>query len=160
MPEHVDITGMLFGRLTAIRMTVRATWKPQRQREKWLCRCDCDGKEVEVSKENLMSGNTKSCGCLFLETLTNRSTTHGHGRRGRKSAEYRAWANMHTRCGNPNFKDFAHYGGRGISVCERWNDFETFLADMGPRPSHASPLCRAQQQQNRGRIEQEGNEQT
>jgi len=48
--------------------------------------------------------------------------------------EYRSWASMRTRCLNPNSQDYGHYGGRGIVICERWNEFSAFYADMGPRP--------------------------
>lgn len=52
-----------------------------------------------------------------------------------KTPEYRAWSSMRTRCNNKNYVQFHCYGGRGITVCERWERFEAFLADMGPRPS-------------------------
>lgn len=58
-------------------------------------------------------------------------TTHGKS----KTKEYRVWAGMHQRCTNPNSRRFQQYGGRGIAICERWRSFETFLADMGPKPS-------------------------
>lgn len=63
---------------------------------------------------------------------------HGHAKRPQKggwSPEYRAWVGMHARCYNRNVKNYKKYGGRGIKVCERWDDFAAFLADMGPRPS-------------------------
>jgi hypothetical protein len=49
--------------------------------------------------------------------------------------EYAIWKTMRQRCNNPKCKDYPAYGGRGIAVCERWNDFATFIADMGPRPT-------------------------
>lgn len=60
---------------------------------------------------------------------------HGHNHRGRRSAEYRAWANMIQRCVNPKASFFYAYGARGISVCKEWMDFSTFLRDMGVKPS-------------------------
>jgi hypothetical protein len=60
---------------------------------------------------------------------------HGEGGNGKETAEYRAWASMLSRCSNESHTLFRHYGGRGISVCERWHTYENFLADMGRRPS-------------------------
>jgi len=56
--------------------------------------------------------------------------------------EYRAWSGMRTRCTNRKFVDWAIYGGRGIKVCERWNSFAKFFADMGPKPSPRHSLDR------------------
>lgn len=63
---------------------------------------------------------------------------HGHARNGGMSAEYRIWLGITQRCTNPNLLAYRNYGGRGISVCERWRVFENFLSDMGPRPAGAS----------------------
>src|SRR5580765_3067669 len=63
---------------------------------------------------------------------------HGHNARGKRSPTYRAWAHMLERCRNPNSPDFPDYGGRGITVCERWVTFENFLSDMGVRPDGMS----------------------
>ncbi len=59
---------------------------------------------------------------------------HGHARKGKKTKIYKVWANMKDRCSNPNCKQFNDYGGRGISVCERWLKFENFLSDVGECP--------------------------
>jgi hypothetical protein len=61
--------------------------------------------------------------------------THGHTRGRKRSPEYRTWRNMLKRCHNQNSTDYGRYGGRGISVCDRWHNFEAFLADMGLKPS-------------------------
>jgi hypothetical protein len=110
----------------------------------WLCRCDC-GNETTVATSNLTKKQpTKSCGCHRREEIGNRSRTHGDGSIPRGIArEYAAWQQMKNRCLNPNDKRFADYGGRGITVCDRWvNTYENFLADMGRRPSSRHSLDR------------------
>ena len=93
----------------------------------WLCQCDC-GKEVIVRGASLTTGNTKSCGCL----TTANAVTHGKSR----TDEYKAWGTMLQRCTNPRATGFDRWGGRGITVCERWRrSFENFLVDLGPKPS-------------------------
>ena len=69
-------------------------------------------------------------------------TRHGHSKRYQKSPEYNTWAGMRKRCENPRAKGFARYGGRGIRVCERWLLFDSFLADMGTRPSDRHSIGR------------------
>jgi hypothetical protein len=99
----------------------------------WLCRCDC-GKQNKVSTNQLLAGRSKSCGCLVGANISKARTAHGHTAGG-NSRTYRIWANMITRCHNPKAQNWAHYGGRGIAVCNRWRDsFSAFLADMGPAP--------------------------
>jgi len=96
------------------------------------CLCEC-GKTKEVILNNLKSGATKSCGCLKIETLTIRSHKHGFAKRNMQGAEYRIWKNINARCNDLKNK---YYGGRGISVCPEWKEsFQSFLKDMGPRPS-------------------------
>jgi hypothetical protein len=121
-----DITGQRFGRLVA----VRRVGKNGRGEHSWLCRCDC-GREVVVRVSHA-GGHTKSCGCLALEMSSRRSTTHGHTRGGCHTPEFETWASMRRRCRHPYRK---YYHGRGIKVCARWERFENFLADMGPKPS-------------------------
>jgi hypothetical protein len=75
-------------------------------------------------------GRTQSCGCLRNEVTVQRSTKHGHT----GTSIYWTWGDMVGRCTNPKHKRYADYGGRGITVCDRWRDFANFLADMGERP--------------------------
>lgn len=88
----------------------------------WECQCDC-GNKTYAAGFNLETGNTQSCGCYHAERLC----THGKT----KSRVYVIWKGMRRRCEKPQALEFKNYGGRGISVCERWKRFENFLADMG-----------------------------
>lgn len=118
-------SGQRYGRLTAIDLAGKKGYK-----HLWRCRCDC-GNEVVVVGDNL-SGHTKSCGCLHKEIGSRTKTTHGLS----SSRTFHIWVNMRQRCGNPKNPAYKNYGGRGITVCDRWQDsFENFLADMGHPPS-------------------------
>ena len=126
----IDLVGRRYGRLTVLGNGGR------KGRELlWLCVCDC-GKEVVVRGDSLRNGRTKSCWCLHNEATGNRSRKHGEstGRKGVGSVEYRRWLAMRDRCRNPRNKHFKDYGGRGISVCNHWDSYENFLADMGRCP--------------------------
>ena len=130
----VDLTGQRFGLLVAV-----ARAGSNRNGSLWRCRCDC-GKERNVIGSNLRKGNSRSCGCIRNKGLVERSKKHGHGGRGKHSAEYRTWRGMLARCRD---KDYPGYGADGIEVCARWefgengmHGFECFFADMGTKPSH------------------------
>lgn len=104
----------------------------------WPCRCSC-GTEGNVRQDKLKDGTSKSCGCIQREHPAHLKHGHtkGHTKSGVSNAsrEYRTWSSMKSRCYNPNIKCFTNYGGRGITVCERWlHSFVNFLADMGSRP--------------------------
>lgn len=129
--NRTDISGERFGRLLAIEESGRN--KIDRS-IMWECLCDC-GNTKRVRSYNLISGSTKSCGCLRRELTIERGrkskTTHNLSR----TPEYGVWRDMKQRCLNPNNKWYHRYGGRGISVCERWmKSFVYFYEDMGKRP--------------------------
>ena len=124
MRKPANVAGQRFGQMVAI--------KPSEKRYGrycWLCECDC-GRQTIVSVSSLLNGNTRSCGHLN----GGNNLVHGCRRTGSSTPEYRTWRAMRERCRNPNNKHFKNYGGRGIKVCKRWDDFRNFLADMGPRP--------------------------
>lgn len=103
----------------------------KRNRVQWTAICTC-GKILTVKGNNLQSGCTNSCGCLYRENVKTMSRTHGVT----GSIEYHSWQRLKARCLNPNSTQFKWYGARGITVCERWaNSFENFIADMGMKPS-------------------------
>lgn len=121
-----DMTGLRFGRLM-----VTGPGGMRRNAAHWVCRCDC-GVEKVVSGTHLRTGATKSCGCFRKERTAETRTTHGFAKAGRACSHiYGVWGKMVRRCTATGSKDFKHYGGRGITVCERWLVFENFLADMG-----------------------------
>ncbi len=103
----------------------------------WICRCDC-GAEVRARSYELIKGDTKSCGCFRRDFPWIGRVTHGKS----ETSEYRIWESMKKRCHNPNNHAYAHYGGRGITVCERWHKFELFFEDMGCRPGEKYSIDR------------------
>lgn len=124
-----DYTGERFGRLTAVKLQERKS----DNNHLWLFRCDC-GVEIARGIRLVKSGRTSSCGCLFRETMAERNTTHGKS----QTRTYRVWKNMRARCQTPSDSDYADYGGRGISVCSRWQGYQEFLDDMGECPDGMS----------------------
>lgn len=126
----VDHAGKTFGFWT-VKERAKSTTKGGAA---WLCVCVCGGEKV-VPAESLVRGKSKSCGCKSDEMRSVNNTKHGHTRfDGYTSGTYRSWHAMRQRCTRVKHKQYADYGGRGISVCERWSSFENFLADMGERP--------------------------
>lgn len=142
MAKKIDLCGVRFGRLVAL-SEAPAPSSPSRLHTGWLCLCDC-GAQVVVKTNSLRSGNAKSCGCLKKDLLRNRA-----GFRAKYPKEYTVWWRMKFRCTNNKSPDYKDYGGRGISVCDKWMEsFDNFIKDMGPRPSDLHSI---------GRIDNDGN---
>src|SRR5262245_32616498 len=125
MPSKcLDEMGHRYGRLTVI-----ASAGVINHHMRWVCQCIC-GRSCVVRGISLREGNTTSCGCTRRETLRR----HGEAGRMGRSREYDAWASMKRRCLTPTHPDWPNYGGRGITVCDRWRVYEQFLADVGRCP--------------------------
>lgn len=114
----IDLTGKKFNRLLVIKYLKSHKWQSF-----WLCKCDC-GNYNEVSSNALCSNNTKSCGCLKMESLLKRSTKHSMS----KDRFYKIYNNIVARCKYKNKKDYKWYGGKGIKC--GWETFEDFKKDM------------------------------
>ncbi len=133
----IDLTNKKFNRLFVLGIAE----KPKHLKGRgsfWECKCDC-GKIVYVRGNALKSNKTKSCGCYNIESFIKRNTTHNL----HNTSEHNSWAQMKDRCLNINNVNFKYYGGRGITVCDKWkNSFITFYNDMGPKPSKDHSLDR------------------
>jgi hypothetical protein len=124
--KRIDITGQVFGRLTVIRFNRNE----KTGGSSWICRCNC-GVERSFYSINLRRGMTTSCGCAHAEIVT----THGASqKRGPLAGTYSSWRSMRARCNDKSHRAFIEYGGRGITICDKWKDFSQFAKDMGPRP--------------------------
>jgi hypothetical protein len=139
-----EFIGETIGRLTVVgegsgRARARDTHKT------WMCVCSC-GNVVEKLSSKLSPAHARkyeiSCGCSSLEKTISRNRKHGFAQRDARPSEYEIWRAMRRRCRNPNTADYKYYGARGISVCTRWDDFASFLADMGSRPSDKHSIDR------------------
>lgn len=126
-----DIEGLRFGRLLVLKEV--APYRNPRgwiRGRKYFCQCDC-GNQTEVHRGSLLKMATKSCGCLLVESTKNRSITHGRSH----TKIHVVWRNMIKRCTKPTNKHYVNYGGREITVCDRWlHGFENFVVDMGEVP--------------------------
>lgn len=113
-----DLTGQRFERLTVIERDCN----DRGNGAYWICKCDCGNYNV-VRGAELRNGHTKSCGCQKNENTSSRMRTHGM----RKTRLYNTWQCIRARCYNEKIRNFRHYGGKGIAVCDEWrNSFESF----------------------------------
>lgn len=125
-----ELKGLAFGRLKVIELI-----GSKNKQLFWRCRCKC-GKFKDVASRHLVNNLIISCGCYKSQNAIKLKTKHGDNRAGKRTPEYRCWSHIKSRCYNPKVERYPHYGGRGITVCQRWlQSFENFLSDMGRRPS-------------------------
>lgn len=160
--------GQRYGRLTVIGFTESTVREGS---VAWVCRCDC-GNNITVNKPgNVKCGQTKSCGCLKdeqnIHNLAEKRRTHGMS----ETRLFRIWEKMRDRCNNPNVPAYKNYGGRGIKVCNEWD--ESFVAfyewaiaagyndeltiervdnDKGYGPDNCCWITREEQQRNKRNI--------
>ena len=128
-----DLTGRRFGRLIVLK---RIDKRSKNRHIMYLCKCDC-GSNSEIRSEGLLSGNTKSCGCLLKEKSSERAKLNNHLKKIHGMIHtliYSTWRTMKQRCLNPKNENFKYYGACGIFVCPRWLKFENFYADIGDKP--------------------------
>lgn len=118
MPRLIDLTGHQYGRWSVLSRAPN-----QGEKVMWNCRCEC-GAVKPVQAGRLRFFDDPPCGCMP------NNLKHGM----LKSREYSSWKAMRARCLNPTDKDWPNYGGRGISICDEWDDFSVFFSDMGHRP--------------------------
>lgn len=129
----LDVTGERYGRLVAIERAGR-----QGRNVCWKFKCDC-GKEVVHQIANVRHGTTQSCGCYRDEKLVERVRTHGHRINRTTSRTLNQYNHAKNRCFSPRNKHYANFGGRGITMCDRWREgFQNFLDDMGECPDGLS----------------------
>lgn len=136
--------GQRFYRLTIIKEIEPHRYPSGNHRRQFLCKCDCGN--ISKILINHFKENTKSCGCWKIENgiiLGNSELSKHYGKDNcfykhgfSKTKEYKIWKSMKQRCLNPNNHKYKDYGGRGITVCDRWkNSFENFIEDMGRKPN-------------------------
>lgn len=124
--SKTSLIGRRYGRLLVESRNESKVFPSGQKQPQYTCLCDC-GQTTIVLARNLVSGNTKSCGCLALDTRTK----HQHY----GSATYKAWDNMRSRCYNTNVSQYKNWWGRGITVCDEWkNDFQAFYDYVSQLP--------------------------
>lgn len=127
-----NLTGRIFGWLLVIGQATRG----KSYDTKWVCVCKCGIKRI-VYGMSLKSNSTKSCRCYSSERLRKLKTTHGMSRSKmpEECKEYNSWVGAKGRCFNRHNNKYGNYGGRGITMCERWHkSFRAFYRDMGQCP--------------------------
>lgn len=131
-PRSYNLLNKKFGKLTVIEFNGYP-----KDNASWICKCEC-GTTVKVPARYLRSGESTSCGCYQVELVTSmrQSCNTIGGKNGTPYHPlYNIWKGMLARCNNPKNKRYKNYHDRGISVCERWLDFNNFIEDMSPRPA-------------------------
>jgi len=119
----IDMVGKRYNRWTVI----EEVGKDEDRNITYLCECECGSKKI-LSGRQVRRGNSKSCGCLNDEKRIKHSLAY--------TRAYNAWQKMKSRCENTNDKQYGRYGGRGITICDRWQDVQKFYEDMNECPDN------------------------
>lgn len=130
-----DLTGMVFGRLTVLERADDHVQESGRRRVRWRCRCSC-GNEAIVGTDSLTSGSTISCGCYHMERIQESNSIHHES----KTPLYAVWCGMKARCYNKNSQFYSYYGGRGISICDEWNNSYVAFRDWALSNGYSKDL--------------------
>lgn len=138
MGKRIQVNaGDRYGQLQIVKEIEPITDSKGRHIRTMRCKCDC-GDNVSVRLSDMRSGHTSSCGCIHKSSVANigrRNRIHGMT----DSPTWKTWKSMRDRCCDYRHKDYSNYGGRGISICDRWREsFQDFLSDMGERPESMS----------------------
>lgn len=129
-PKARDLSGDTYEQLTIV---CRANTEPLSKNSLWLAICSC-GKYRVVRYHAWKMKRVTNCGCIKSNKRLASITKHGQSR----TKTFQVWADMRSRCSNPNNKHYKDYGERGITVCDAWSDFSNFISDMGPAPQGRS----------------------
>lgn len=117
MSRKLDMIGKRFGKLTVIEEYDRN----KRGYYRYLCKCDCGNEKIAIGSE-LQNGHIKSCGCYKKDSIINRCAKYTK----EEKKLYGIWKGIRSRCNNKNSKPYQYYGGRGITICDEWNDYLIF----------------------------------
>jgi hypothetical protein len=131
----IDLTGNKYGRLSVLQRAENIGSQPA-----WDCVCDCGVRKPRVLGYELRDGGTQSCGCWRNEVTGKAVEKHGLSRAHYR--EFRIWCGIKSRLTRPKDISFKYYGALGVTMCERWNNFGAFFADMGERPSPTHSIDR------------------
>lgn len=130
VPTRKNFRNLIGNKFSSLSVTGYGGCKGKPARQWWICKCDC-GAVVSIRSDALTCGHSTSCGCYMKKNNGDRARTHGKSH----YPEYRVWVGIIRRTLVPSEPNYDRYGGRGITVCDRWRDsFENFISDMGRRP--------------------------
>lgn len=130
MPPPKILVGQKYGRLTVLERAPNAV-TGKSVKSMWLCQCDCGTTKIVQGSEMMRKGRpVQSCGCYGREQASLRTITHGKS----TTPIYAVWRGILARCLRPDHYAYPDYGGRGITVCDKWKSFEGFYEDVGDPP--------------------------